>query len=563
MTKSALCLILPIALALGQTAPSPSLTEIPKKATIEGVVVNETTKEPLRRAEIVLFRSGKNGIRMGKGESAYSAITDAAGKFRIENIEPGEYFLDNHKTGYVNSRAAFGASARLLKLGAGESPTDLRYSLLPQAIVTGRVVDDEGEPVQGASVLLLQSRYIRGSARMMPAGQAQTNDRGEYRIINAQPGKYYVQANIQRTMLGGGQPPTSSALAGAPITVFVATYYPSAAEIEQATRIEARAGLELSGQDITLRKEKVVKVSGKVFDADGSPAKQAYVMFAAADGYLGHTNMGAGVDSKGAFTANNVRPGQYTVIANKMDGQNRQSAQTAVTVGDTDVTNVVLEMRPGLEAKGSMVLEGSDRKDFDFSSFFINMIPVDSSPFGGAGAQAKSDGTITISQLPPGHYTPTVETGGAEGYVQSIQVGGEDVYGKEVDAAALASGGLRVVVRLDSAKVAGTVEIPEERKANLRSLAVLFMPADPRQRNSGLSIIARPDQTKSFEQKNVRPGDYLVFASEEFDYSSLEDPEVFAALEGNATKVSLARGESKQLTLQLVPWPEQFADRLQ
>lgn len=57
--------------------------------------------------------------------------------------------------------------------------------------------------------------------------------------------------------------------------------------------------------------------------------------------------------------------------------------------------------------------------------------------------------------------------------------------------------------------------------------------------------------------------DYLAFAFEEYDYSSLEDPEVFAALESNATKVSLARGESKTLNLKLLPWPEQFADRLQ
>jgi hypothetical protein len=56
--------------------------------------------------------------------------------------------------------------------------------------------------------------------------------------------------------------------------------------------------------------------------------------------------------------------------------------------------------------------------------------------------------------------------------------------------------------------------------------------------------------------------DYLAFAFEEYDYSSLEDPEVFAALERNATKVSLARGESKTLNLKLLPWPEQFADRL-
>jgi protocatechuate 3,4-dioxygenase beta subunit len=562
MTKFGLLLVLPIALAFGQTAPSPSSAETAKKATIEGVVVNETTKEPLRRVEISLYQSGKNGGGIGGNNSAYSAVTDAAGKFRIEDIEPGEYIFYHHRTGYVDSRAAFGASSQSLKLGTGETLTDLHYSLLPQAIIAGRVIDDEGEPVQDAGVMLMHSQYRRGSAHALtPAAQAQTNDRGEFRLINVQPGKYYIQANPQRIMSGGSQP-ASAGTADAPRTVFVPTYYPSAAEMAQATRIEAQAGLELSGRDITLRKEKVLKVSGKVLDTDGSPAERTFVMLMLEDGFLGYSNEGSRVDNKGNFTINGVRPGQYTVVANRPDGQTHQSAQTSVTVEDFDVTSVALQMMPALETKGSIVLEGSDRKDFDFSDFSVHMNPSRSF-VGGAGAQAKPDGTFTISHLSPGHYFPNVYTGVGEAYVQSVQVGGEDVYGKEVDAATLVASGLRVVVRLDSARVSGTVEIPEDRKQHLRSPVVLLLPADARLRNAGQSGNRQLEQTGSFEFKNIRPGDYLGLALEECDSGSLDDPEVLAALESKATKVSLSRGESKQLTLKLVPWPEEFADRLQ
>jgi len=564
MSRFALFFMLPVVRAFGQAGPPPSPVEIPKKASTEGVVLNESTQEPLRRVEISLYRSGKSGDITGNDNAAYSAVTNAAGKFRIENIEPGEYSLEYRKTGYVTHRATHGFSARTLKLGAGESLTDLRYSLLPQAIVTGRVVDDAGETVQGATVLLVRSHYRRGSARMMPGGQTQTNDRGEFRIVNVPPGKYYIQANIQRIMMNGSAPPTPSETHSAPGTAFVSTYYPSAAEMAQATRIEAQAGLELAGQDITLRKEKVVKVSGTVLDSDGSPARQTFVSLAVTDGFMRYSSVSSMVDEKGNFTLNNVRPGQYTVMANRMDGQNHQAARTPLTVSDSDVASVALQLLPGLEAKGLMVLEGSDQKDFDFSSFFLGVEALDSSPFGGSGTEARSDGTFTIPQLSsPGRYTLSAHPNAGKGYVQSIQVGGEDVYGKEVDGAALASGGLRVVVRLDSARVTGTVEIPEDRKANLRSPAVVLQPADPRLRNRSQFSISPLNQTNSFEVKNLRPGDYLAFAFEECDYSSLEDPEVFAALESKATKVSLARGESKALSLKLVPWPQQFADRLQ
>jgi hypothetical protein len=76
-----------------------------------------------------------------------------------------------------------------------------------------------------------------------------------------------------------------------------------------------------------------------------------------------------------------------------------------------------------------------------------------------------------------------------------------------------------------------------------------------------LSLAFIPTQRP--DARNLRPGDYLAFAFEDYDYGSLDDPEVFAAVESKATKVSLTRSESKELNLKILPWPEQFADRLQ
>jgi hypothetical protein len=150
-----------------------------------------------------------------------------------------------------------------------------------------------------------------------------------------------------------------------------------------------------------------------------------------------------------------------------------------------------------------------------------------------------------------------------EGYVKSILIGSEDVYGKEVEAAAVAAGGLKIVIRLDSAAVSGTVEIPEERKAALRSPSVVLLAADAHLRDSAQRHVAQLNQNNGYELKNLRPGDYLAFAFENLDYDSLLDPEVFAAIASKGTKVTLAANESKSLDLKILRWPEQFADRLQ
>ena len=556
MRNFALFLFASISLLFGQSATPIAPAETVKKASLEGVVTNGVTQEPLRRANVVLYRTGKNGTNMGPDNVAYSAVTDTAGKFRIENIEPGEYVLNYQKVNFIESQNTIGNSTRQLKLGAGESVTSLHYALLPQAVVTGRVVDDEGEPVQGVSVMLVRLRYLHGSQKPMPDVNALTNDLGEYRIVNVQPGRYYIQATIQRVVAGGAQFPAPTPGAGR--SAFVSTFCPSAAEMEQASRIELRAGQQLSGQDIALRRDKVVSVSGKVLDTDGSPAKRTFVMFAVGDSFMNDTSMGAASDDKGNFTAQNVRPGKYTLIANGMDGQNRKFIQSEINVGEVDLANVTLQMESGVEAKGSLVLEGSEKQDFDFSGFFVNLSSVKSTFFGGAGAQVKADGAFTLTSIMPGRYLLNVY-GASNGYVKSIQAGGEEILGKEVEASSLAQG-LRVAVRLDSASVKGTVEIPEDRRASLSSAVALLVPVDTSERNSTQIKWRSIYQNLGFELKNVRPGEYLVFAFEEFNYFTWDDVGLFAAIENKGTKVSLSANESKTLTLKLLPWPQQFSD---
>jgi hypothetical protein len=560
MSKTGLFLVVFSVLASAQETPS--ATDTSKLASIEGAVVNELTKEPIRKVEISLRKQGAF-----TANAAYSAITDAAGKFRVENIEPGEYFLTQRRTGFIVSRSNYGFSARLLKLGAGQSLTGLRYTLVPQGIISGRVVDDEGEPVQNIYLALLRSSYYRGSSRVFSTGRPQpTNDRGEFRFTDVQPGRYFLHADVQRmAAMTGSAAPAPSAAPGAPRIALVSTFYPSASEIAQATRIEVQAGQELAGRDITLRKEKVVRVTGKVLNASGSLAKQAFVTFEHADQSITYGTVSfAPLDEKGSFVANNVPPGQYKVRAMKGDMEDWQSGETSVDVGDNGADNVVIQIQPALEAKGAFVLEGSDRKDFDFSTMQVTLQAAGDTTYNSAFGQSKADGTFSISQLTPGHYTLDVYTGRSDdGYVKAIFAGTEDVFGKEVDANAIAAAGLKIVIRLDSASLAGTVEIPDERKAFLRSPSVVLLPADAQLRKANQRNIGQLNQDNGFSLKNLRPGDYIAFAFEEFDFASLQDPEVFAAIESKGTAMSLAANESKILSLKILPWPEQFADRLQ
>jgi len=159
-----------------------------KMGSIEGRVVNSATGEGIRRAEVVM--RGSAGARRGvPAEQTTRAVsTDAEGKFKFDGVEAGNYFLIVQKQGFVAERRA-GYAGRGIRVTPGQDVGGLEYMLQPQAVITGRVVDDEGEPVEGTAVIVMQRRFMNGKRRWMQSNGGSTNDLGEFRIFNLPPGR--------------------------------------------------------------------------------------------------------------------------------------------------------------------------------------------------------------------------------------------------------------------------------------------------------------------------------------------------------------------------------------
>jgi hypothetical protein len=58
----------------------------------------------------------------------------------------------------------------------------------------GRILDEDGEAVPGATVRVMRYQYQQGDRRLTQVGTAQTDDRGQYRVWGLMPGDYYVNA---------------------------------------------------------------------------------------------------------------------------------------------------------------------------------------------------------------------------------------------------------------------------------------------------------------------------------------------------------------------------------
>ena len=521
------------------------------KASVEGIVLNALTGEPLRRAQVVLrLASGRGATAMGGVRAVprgpgIAASTDASGKFTLAGIDPGRYYLSADRNGFL--RADYGAKRQgmagtPIDLQAGAVKRDLTIKLTPQGIVAGRVFDEEGEPLQNVFVQLLQKRYFSGAQRYVPAASGATNDRGEFRLLDVQPGRYLLVARFRGAMMEGGVD-SQTGLGYAP------TYYPGVAAAAQAGTVEVAAGRESGGAEMRLQRARLFRISGQVIDASGAPVKQANVQAVVRDNpFISGPSYSFSREPDGRFEIPGVPPGSYTVLARSMeparDGPPAVAAQS-VELGEHNVDGVLLSLTPGVNLGGKVAVEGGGTVKLEAVRVTlapaVMMLP-------GASAAAKGDGTFTLENVQPGKYRLTVIQPGGDTYLKSAKLGGQEVDPRELDIA----GAQEMIVTLSTAaaKVSGTVATAD---GPVSQATVVLMPAEEAKRGEGAARMTTTGQDGSFTLNGLAPGDYKVFAWDDIESGAWQDPEFLKPIESKGRAVKLESSAAATLTLEPIP----------
>ena len=170
----------------------PPAREIVPKATasIRGHVTRDDGR-PLARAFVQLVNDDTNTRPLA------AATTDEAGAYKLDRLLPGRYRVSAWKAGYAvlefNQRRPF-ERGDVIFLDAGEQRDRVDIALVRHGAVEGRVVDENGDPVDGVSVTALQIRFKDGRRRLVtPPGVVprRTNELGRYRVYGLPPGDYF------------------------------------------------------------------------------------------------------------------------------------------------------------------------------------------------------------------------------------------------------------------------------------------------------------------------------------------------------------------------------------
>ncbi len=545
-----------------------------EKCTVEGQVVAAGTGQPLKKARLLL---DKMEARM----QPFLAVTDAAGRFKFSEIEPGRYLLSVWRNGYVNQQFGQRSSNRrptVLALEPGQHMQDIVFRLVRHAVIAGRVYDEDGEPVPRVNVQVLRYRYVGSERQLAPAGAGSTNDLGEYRIYDLPPGRYYVSADYSprfraftraqiRRSMGGRQ--STDAESYAP------TYYPGTNDPAYATPIELRAGDELSSIDFNLSPTRTVRVSGRVVNTiSGKPGLNTSVVLLPRTSLRRRAflfrNRVSVDNSEGTFEIRGVVPGSYILTATYIHQEEGQQYATRlpIEVESADIEGITLVIERGMDLSARIYVEGAappsqpgpgaaagqTQDRFDMTEVRMYLSPYDDLPLlpSPRSGKASGDGSLRVKNVAPSRYRVNVVGLPRDYYLKSARVGGQDVLEAGLDLTGGAPPNpLEITISGAGGRIDGSV-LTEEQES-FGGASVVLVPEERRRDQRRFYKSATTDQNGAFTLRGIPPGDYKLFAWEEIERGAYRDPAFLRPYEDRGESVQVREGDQLSVQLQLIP----------
>ena len=567
-----------VVLALAQTSAGQVRDRAPAQigtASITGRVMSDSQPpRPLRRAIVTVNAPDRS---IGR-----TAVSDDQGRFTIANLPAGRYLLTASKRGWVTmsyGARASGRPGRSLVVADGERVT-ANVQLPRGAVITGVVLDQNGQPLQGATLRVLRYAYASntGERRLVFAGATSwgPDDRGAYRIYGLASGEYYIAVNnpplvsqrsalhltsdvdvqdAQRAVQGGPGTPIADvpqrAVSVAPV------FYPGTGAVAQATPVTVRAGEERSGVDFTVQYIGSGRVSGTVQGPDGPASTGARVYLLTNNPSMPDLGLGgtrfANVDSQGRFDFADVTPGPYILAAHVVTpsgaapgaGPSRVlHALAEIDAQGNDIRGLTLQLEDGFTVSGLVRFDGSATPP-PFSALRVMLNPVQAAnpvSISTGSMNVDAEGRFTLTGVTVGRYRLTLSAP-APWLVRSSILGGQDSLDLPIDirqsiadaVITLTDRASELNGRIENTAGAATdysiILFPENR-------AMWVAPA-----RRILTVKTAVDGTFSF--RNVPPGDYLMGAVDDIEQGEWYDPAFLQRLLPASMKVSIAEGEKK------------------
>jgi len=261
--------------------------QMTEQGRITGRVVDAYTKKPIPNFTASLVQHNEGTGAYGRSLQDRSFQNRADGTFELTGVEQGQYGILVNAAGYAPTYSDRIAVTQGLESKAGD------IMMTHGGILVGRVVDESGEPIQGAVVATQDNNYVKNpltdifgvsTPRRTTARAARTDKKGEFRLELLAAELYQLQVTHSR--------------------------FPE----RIVNNVRVQTGETVTVQDI--RMERGSAIRGTVYDEAGQPLPGAEVQMTSTNStQLRSFKERCGPD--GRFVIDNVPQGTYKLAATR------------------------------------------------------------------------------------------------------------------------------------------------------------------------------------------------------------------------------------------------------
>lgn len=570
-----------MSLAASQAQPQPRPLERKGTAAIRGRVITADSGNPVRQAVVTLMAVMPRTSSSLDGRLPTfnrNVNTDSHGNFEFTGLPAATYRLYAKPNGYppVYLAMAFGGTKPMasgwvdvgLVPGSAQSGTTIRLGddesfdraiiALPRGgAITGRVIDEHGEPMSRVQVsaVFFRAAGVRGESGR---SNAQTDDFGRFRLFGLAPGDYAVAAQIQRrprVPLEDAPPEPEGDR-----TDYLTTYSPSTTDEATARRVRVREAAETPGIEIRMVRGRLYTIGGTVTDSRGRPIARAIGSLNKVPAGGLSAAFGLSTDPHGRFEIRDVPPGAYHLVVHQqieevVDGYVKsggpgEMASVPLSV-DADLDAMVIVTGRGATITGQIVFEhGAPPPPANGQPLRIQVTARSVDPRNAVGiptpepALVGPDLSFTMGGL---RGRNVLGTSGRGPYLKSITAGGTDI----TDTPHEFKDGERVTIVLTDRASTLEGDVTGADGWSAGTTVILFSEEKGSWRmDSSRTRRAQTDRTGHYRIPMLMPGRYYVAALvPERLQARAPDAAFFEELAKEATIVVIGEQEKRQVDL--------------
>jgi hypothetical protein len=566
-------LVLVVGFALGYVSGEPASGQgqasDDRQNIVHGTVVNAVTHEPVGRALVC------------SSDNRFATLTDGEGHFQFTvpeanpnlgsdsafEIRPREVFSPGSVSGpsWLMARKPGFLDDPNTQVEASPAK-DLTISLLPEALITGRVIVSASDLAEGINVQIFARQVEDGTPRWMPGASVQTNSNGEFRFAELRPGAYKL---VTQELMDNDPADT---VPGSQLYGFPPVYYPGVADFAAASTIPLTAGQTFQA-DFSLLRQPYYPVRIPVTNAELNGGTPIVVLV--------HGQRGPGYSlgyNAGHKRIEGLLPNGNYLVGAETFGPHSSTGVVTIAVAGVPVEgpsmvlssnhSIILHVKEEFtETNWSASASWSDGKRI-FSlhgpRLYLQVraeVADDFQPQPGATIRpptGPNDDSLVIENVPPGRYWLRLSS--SRGYVAAASVGGVDLLYQPLVVGPGSTEPIEITMRDDSAEIEGTVAGVTAQPA-LTERMVYARLSSPRAWVYGIPLPDSPGQFTQlavsdegkFQSQTMAPGIYRLLAFKTTQPNlPYRDAEAMRAYDTKGPVVHLSAGQKTSVNLEII-----------